>query len=500
MDKQLQKKLTIGVIVAAFALFIGDMVIDIAKMVFVRAQDRAVVDLSLSSILIEMVEFVGFLLLGAALYRLILQNSSVAKNFQRHATAVETSMDGIAIYDEAWNYRYVNPAYSTINGYASPQDLIGKPFRTSYDEQSVNVIEQVIAPAVRSSGKWRGELIAKRKNGSTYFQEASMTQLPDGGFVCIVRDITWRKRSETRLRRSEQFLNNIFNSIRDPFCIFDNEYRIIRINEAYAQLKDRTADQLIGRKCYEALNGRDRICEGCVVEKSLLSKDPCAKEKQTKLPNGEEIWVEIYTYPILDEEGRVSHVIEYTRDITTRKRSEEEKRKLIEKLERLSRIDDLTGLLNRRALTESLTYEIDRACRYDTGLALLLCDIDGFKEVNDTYGHDAGDYALQTISAVLKTQLRKTDIAGRYGGDEFMLILPETSQQGAESLADKLRSAIESAEFRFTGGKTARLSMSIGVTAKVPIGETVDSFTKRADEAMYTSRDKTRGTRTKHPS
>jgi PAS domain-containing protein len=90
------------------------------------------------------------------------------------------------------------------------------------------------------------------------------------------------------------------------------------------------------------------------VQKSLQSADPCAKDKLVTLPNGDEVWYEIYTYPILDEDGKVSHVIEYTRDITDRKKLEEDRRRMIEKLEYLSRTDALTGLMNRRALTDSL--------------------------------------------------------------------------------------------------------------------------------------------------
>ena len=102
-------------------------------------------------------------------------------------------------------------------------------------------MEVVLIPTLIKNGSWRGELMAKRKNGSTYFQEASVTMLEDGGRVCIVRDITWRKRSEERLHRSERFLNTIFNSIRDPFCIFDTEFRIIRANEAYARMKNKAS-------------------------------------------------------------------------------------------------------------------------------------------------------------------------------------------------------------------------------------------------------------------
>ncbi|HEX9022142.1 MAG TPA: diguanylate cyclase, partial [Nitrospirota bacterium] len=203
---------------------------------------------------------------------------------------------------------------------------------------------------------------------------------------------------------------------------------------------------------------------------------------------GEEAWMDIYTYPILDEKGNVSHTIEYMRVVTDRKKSEDEKQRLIEELEHLSRTDGLTGLMNRRALTDSLAYEIDRADRYGSELSLVLCDIDSFKEINDNYGHDMGDRALQTISATLKTILRQTDIAGRHGGDEFMLILPETSVKGAENLAHKILEAVRGTELRARDGRPVRLSMSIGVSNLEAGIDTTDSFIKRTDDAMYASK------------
>lgn len=433
---------------------------------------------------------ISFVLFGLAISRIVAKRNLAEDKFKKHSAAIESSMDGIAIYNPEGEYLYVNQAYAAVNGYESPGEIVGKNCKIAYDQKEYQRIEQAIMPVLQKNRKWRGELIARRKNGSIYFQEASITLLEDGGRICIVRDITWRKRSEERLHRSERFLNTIFNSIRDPFCIFDSDFRIIRVNEAYAQMKNRPAEELIGMKCYEVLAERDSMCEGCVVGKTLDSADPCAKDKLVTRQDGTEIWMEIYTYPILDEDDKVSHVIEYTRDITERRKTEDEKRRLIDKLDHLSKTDGLTGMINRRALTDCLAYEIDRAERYHSELALILCDVDNFKEINDTYGHDAGDRALQTLSATLKTILRKIDIAGRYGGDEFMLILPETTVRGAESLAEKLLSAVRDTELRLADGKHIRLSMSIGIAGLEADsdGENIDSFVKRADDAMYASK------------
>jgi diguanylate cyclase (GGDEF)-like protein/PAS domain S-box-containing protein len=290
------------------------------------------------------------------------------------------------------------------------------------------------------------------------------------------------------LRKSENFVDTIFNSIRDPFSILDRDYTILKVNDSYAHMNGQLAKDLFGRTCYEALYGRTSVCEECVVEKTFRSSDPCAKEKLITTPDGSVLWMEIYTYPVFDKNMRVSHVIEYARDITDRKMAEEEKKHLIKKLNHLSTTDSLTGLLNRRALNDILDHEIDRASRYSSDLSLILCDIDRFKLINDTYGHRAGDLALQAISESLKNTLRKADVIGRYGGDEFMMILPETSISGAASLAEKIRAAVENTELELPGGKSNRLSMSIGVSSCCAAVENSDTIVARADAALYASK------------
>ena len=136
-------------------------------------------------------------------------------------------------------------------------------------------------------------------------------------------------------------MNTIFDSIRDPFCIFDRDYQIIRVNDAYAQMKNLPFKELLGKKCYEVLHNGTAVCDNCVVQKSLQSADPCAKDKLVTLPNGDKVWFEIYTYPILDEDGKVSHIIEYTRDITDRKKSEEDRRRKEELESRKSKAIEL---------------------------------------------------------------------------------------------------------------------------------------------------------------
>ena len=156
------------------------------------------------------------------------------------------------------------------------------------------------------------------------------------------------------------------------------------------------------------------------------------------------------------------------------------------RLEALATTDPLTRVLNRRALLDRLTAEVDRARRYDSSLALLLFDVDHFKQINDTAGHLAGDSVLRQLGALLEDAMRKVDIVARYGGEEFIAILPETAADGAVVFAERLRERIAMHSFDIGAGRIVRLTVSIGI-ATFPssgVGSTEDLIA-RADEALY---------------
>jgi two-component system cell cycle response regulator len=157
------------------------------------------------------------------------------------------------------------------------------------------------------------------------------------------------------------------------------------------------------------------------------------------------------------------------------------------RLEQLAQTDPLTQLLNRRALTERITAEMERALRYDSTMALLMIDLDHFKKVNDTYGHLVGDDVLRDVAQLLGETIRTSDIVARYGGEEFLVLLPETDEVGAESFAERIRAAVESHAFaRDAMAEPLRLTASVGV-AVFPAAriESVEDLFARADAALY---------------
>jgi diguanylate cyclase (GGDEF)-like protein len=149
--------------------------------------------------------------------------------------------------------------------------------------------------------------------------------------------------------------------------------------------------------------------------------------------------------------------------------------------------DSLTGLANRRTLDEELVLEWRRADRVGDSLAFVLLDLDDFKQVNDTHGHQAGDAVLRAVGEVLLGGVRQVDLAGRYGGEEFALILPETDLTGAIKLAERLRVALETTPVELAEGKTLQVTASFGVALKDELSS-ADELVAVADEALYAAK------------
>lgn len=154
--------------------------------------------------------------------------------------------------------------------------------------------------------------------------------------------------------------------------------------------------------------------------------------------------------------------------------------KLHEELRISAAVDALTGAYNRNKIEQLLEWEIERAARYKSTLSLILFDLDHFKTVNDTYGHLSGDYVLKTVIRIIQEHIRKTDSLGRWGGEEFMLLAPETGMEQVAELAEKIRQRVELFAYKHMG----TITISCGL-AEFKVGDTIDSLIKRADDALY---------------
>jgi diguanylate cyclase (GGDEF)-like protein/PAS domain S-box-containing protein len=195
-------------------------------------------------------------------------------------------------------------------------------------------------------------------------------------------------------------------------------------------------------------------------------------------------WEDTTIAPVQDGAGQVTSYIAIKIDITERKQMET-------KLEQLATTDDLTGVLNRRQMTTLADQELERAHRYHHPTSAIILDIDFFKKINDHYGHATGDLAIKHVAQILRDNLRHVDYLGRYGGDEFTIVMPETNAAGAQEIAERLRSAVEQRPLPHNP-QAISLSISLGVAciagvANQPIIH-FDGAIQLADHALYAAK------------
>jgi len=205
-------------------------------------------------------------------------------------------------------------------------------------------------------------------------------------------------------------------------------------------------------------------------------------EQRNKKKSGEEAWVSWAIRPMYDESGRLYEILLAGTDITARKHLEG-------KLRDMATTDGLTGVANRRYFLELAEQEVSRAQRYSRPMSLLMLDLDHFKSVNDTYGHDIGDMALITAVKAITRILRDQDICGRLGGEEFGVLLPETNEKQAQQTAERVRAEVEATPVVLFDGNELKLTVSAG-TASLEAEETstLEVLCKRADVALYAAK------------
>lgn len=160
---------------------------------------------------------------------------------------------------------------------------------------------------------------------------------------------------------------------------------------------------------------------------------------------------------------------------------------LSHKFEKQARRDPLTGLPNRRGMWEQLNYEYDRSQRYHLSLSVLICDIDHFKKINDSLGHDGGDFILKEVAKIMSAALRKQDVVARWGGEEFLFLLPETDTHDAFVVAEKVRARIAETEFTYND-QSASVTLSFGL-ANVSDKKAIDQAINEADRFLYQAKD-----------
>ncbi len=286
-------------------------------------------------------------------------------------------------------------------------------------------------------------------------------------------------------------LNQIFNTSPDGMWVLERNYNILRINDAFEKLLGKPKNDLLGKRCYEIFN--NSVCQGPDCPMVLLKKKEKRVEVDTKTEEGTEFILTATS--IKGWDGSISRIIENFKDITDRKRIEEELRQANQKLRDLSISDSLTQIANRRRFDECLDTEWKRLIREENSLSLILCDIDYFKFYNDTYGHQAGDDCLVTVAQTIKKNVKRpADLVARYGGEEFAVILPNTPAEGAMHLAEAIRAKILGLKIPHASSKIDQyITLSLGVACAVPQSNSLpENIIAAADKALYEAKEKGR--------
>ncbi|MBS3755591.1 MAG: diguanylate cyclase [Desulfobacterales bacterium] len=290
--------------------------------------------------------------------------------------------------------------------------------------------------------------------------------------VGMIQDVTKLKRAEEALQKSEERFQKMLALVPDMISIQDADMNIVYSNwKGIAEVPEQ--NRALGTKCYRTYRGYDHVCPDCLPISVIDSKQ--AFQEEIKLPDGG--WLDLRIIPILDAQGNVECFVEWARDITQQKRLEE-------RLQALATIDDLTNLWNRRYFLNKATHEIERAKRYGTVFSVLILDIDDFKNINDTYGHAAGDAVLKHFAAKIKDSLRQADLSGRLGGEEFGILLPNTGIDDAYLLAERLRRVTEKTPGNYADNDLF-ITASIGVAVYRRDLASVDELFLEADKALY---------------
>lgn len=283
--------------------------------------------------------------------------------------------------------------------------------------------------------------------------------------------------------------SQILNTVTDGIWVIDKNYDILRINKAILDIVQKTENEVIGKKCYDIL--QSSLCNSpkCPMKKILKKKKPLELDMEKLIDGKKPHQFLLAAAPFLGLEGRAIGILEILKDISIRKRMEEELHKVNQELKRLTVVDGLTKIPNRRHFDNSLEIEWRRMIREKKPLSLIFCDVDHFKLYNDTKGHQAGDDCLRSVALQIKKNVkRSTDIVARYGGEEFSVILPDTDAKGALCVAERIRHGIKDLKISHPSSPVNRyLTLSLGVSMVVPRSNDLspDMFIDTADRALY---------------
>jgi diguanylate cyclase (GGDEF)-like protein/PAS domain S-box-containing protein len=290
------------------------------------------------------------------------------------------------------------------------------------------------------------------------------------------------------MSKKDGFFRGILDSLHDGVYFVDVNKRITYWNKGAEKITGYESSEAVGKSCSDNLlvhideNGVNLCKAGCPLSQTLMDGHVRETEAYLQHKDGHRLPVLIRVSPLRDSSGQIVGAVETFSDNSSKAALLQR----IDKLQKESLVDPLTGLANRRCIDMKLHSRIDEMQRYGWPCGLLFLDIDNFKIVNDTFGHNVGDRVLMMVARTLSSNLRSHDLAGRYGGEEFVAIITNVNMAMLHSFANRLRLLVKKSSLD-TEYSTIQVTVSIGATLVRP-EDTVETAIARADLFMYNSK------------
>lgn len=372
---------------------------------------------------------------------------------------------GFAVYERVWRT-------GIGEQFESEQPSMGKIFRVSVGKAAGKLITNF--SDITETREAQQQLQAQHDE-LLYTNETLREQAE------MLADLAEEKAlAENAARKAGQFVEQLLEAVPLPlFYRLKGDGSLGLTNSSYAALYNREPSEITGKPLSTLLppnvvSDIDRMDEELYTAPDTVQ----VYEIDLTFPTAQGRRFVLNKTAIHDEEGTVTGVLGAMVDVT-------ERHNLARELERLATTDPLTGLYNRRVLLDRAQETVERVRRYRRPASLIMMDIDHFKSINDTFGHDIGDRVLRRVAEVMRGTLRKAgDLVARFGGEEFAVLVPETDIDGATVLAERLRLAVEETEIDTPMG-ARRFTASFGVAALEDEHESVEAAIKRADDALY---------------
>ena len=431
------------------------------------------------------------------------ERERIANDLRKLSQAVEQSPTSIVITDLQGTITYVNPRFTQVTGY-SFEEAVGKNPRILKTGLTPKNTHESMWATLKAGKEWRGEFVNRKRDGTIYYESATIAPIasPAGvitHYVAVKEDITERKRLESELRITDLRMRSLFEQTHDAVFIMDLAGRFLDANLHALEILGYERAEIFQLSLIDISAEPEKTT--LVISRLVAGEIIPLYERRFRKKSGQVFPGEVNIELVKDEGKEPLHIQCNIRDISRRKQAEDalnnanellrqrvaEVEALHEEVREQSLHDPLTGLYNRRYLADTLNREVTRAENDHAEVSLILADIDFFKVINDTYGHAVGDQFLVEISRNLTNCARKSDFICRFGGEEFLLILPSTGREAALKRAEQMRQHCAKIALPYEG-QNLHVTVSFGVATYPRHAATAEELIVRADKALYLSK------------